>query len=194
MQDSPPLWPNVPACYGWLSLDARGRWRLQDETISHPGMIAFLNANYTCEADGSWLVNNGPQRVYVKLESAPWILHLQPEHKFLTHSGRCVGLRGEIWLDRDGRVFMDTDAGPAALDDRDLAMMFADVRTTSGECASESDLLALMVTADSAADAVCLQWHGIPVRRLGHEHAETRFGFVANPAPADAAPTSAPPS
>ncbi len=56
MQDSLTRWPNVPACYGWLSLDARGRWRLQDETISHPGMIAFLNANYTCEADGSWLV------------------------------------------------------------------------------------------------------------------------------------------
>ena len=68
MEDKLPRWPNVPACYGWLSLDARGRWRLQDETISHPGMIAFLNANYTCEADGSWLVNNGPQRVYVKLE------------------------------------------------------------------------------------------------------------------------------
>ncbi len=188
MQDSPPLWPNVPACYGWLSLDARGRWRLQDETISHPGMIAFLNANYAREADGSWLVNNGPQRVYVKLESAPWILRLQPDHQFVTHSGRGVGLGGEILLDRDGRVFMDTDAGPAALDDRDLAMLFAEVRTPAGESASESDLLALMATAESAADTVCLQWHGVPVRSLGHEHAAARFGFVANPAPADAAP------
>ena len=141
MEDKLPRWPNVPACYGWLSLDARGRWRLQDETISHPGMIAFLDANYTCEADGSWLVNNGPQRVYVRLDSAPWILRLQPDHRFLTHSGRCVSPHGAILLDGDGRVFMDTDAGPAALDDRDLAMLFADVRTTAGESASESDLL-----------------------------------------------------
>ena len=206
MEDKLPRWPNVPACYGWLSLDARGRWRLQDETISHPGMIAFLNANYTCEADGSWLVNNGPQRVYVKLDSAPWILRLQPDHRFLTHSGRCVSPRGAILLDEDGRVFMDTDAGPAALDDRDLAMLFAEVRTTAGESASESDLLALMAragvrseatpppAADSAAAIVSLQWHGIPVLSLGHEHAAARLGFVANPTPADAAPGQAAPS
>ena len=23
-------WPNVPACYGWLALDARGQWWLRD--------------------------------------------------------------------------------------------------------------------------------------------------------------------
>ena len=24
-------WPNVPACYGWLGLDARGQWYMRDE-------------------------------------------------------------------------------------------------------------------------------------------------------------------
>ena len=24
-------WPNVPHCYGWLALDARGNWRMRDE-------------------------------------------------------------------------------------------------------------------------------------------------------------------
>ncbi|MEG1326098.1 MAG: DUF2946 family protein, partial [Janthinobacterium sp.] len=23
-------WPNVPHCYGWLGLDARGHWRMRD--------------------------------------------------------------------------------------------------------------------------------------------------------------------
>ncbi|HZW22256.1 DUF2946 family protein, partial [Noviherbaspirillum sp.] len=24
-------WPNVPHCYGWLALDARGNWRMRDD-------------------------------------------------------------------------------------------------------------------------------------------------------------------
>ena len=24
-------WPNVPHCYGWLGLDARGNWYMRDE-------------------------------------------------------------------------------------------------------------------------------------------------------------------
>ena len=41
-----PDWPNVPACHGWLSLDARGCWRLKGERVEHGGLFAFLNANY----------------------------------------------------------------------------------------------------------------------------------------------------
>ena len=26
-------WPNVPHCYGWLALDARGDWYMRDERI-----------------------------------------------------------------------------------------------------------------------------------------------------------------
>ena len=26
-------WPNVPACYGWLALDARGDWYKRDDRI-----------------------------------------------------------------------------------------------------------------------------------------------------------------
>ena len=36
-------WPNVPACYDWLSLDRRGDWRLQGERVTHRGLIAFIN-------------------------------------------------------------------------------------------------------------------------------------------------------
>ena len=28
-------WPNVPAVYGWMSLDRRGRWCLQGEPVVH---------------------------------------------------------------------------------------------------------------------------------------------------------------
>ena len=30
-------WPNVPHCYGWLALDARGDWYMRDDRIQHRG-------------------------------------------------------------------------------------------------------------------------------------------------------------
>jgi hypothetical protein len=30
-------WPNVPHCYGWLALDARGGWRMRDEAAQQAG-------------------------------------------------------------------------------------------------------------------------------------------------------------
>ncbi|MDP9108148.1 MAG: DUF2946 family protein, partial [Pseudomonadota bacterium] len=54
-------WPNVPDCYGWLALDARGHWRMRDETaqrqnsagdkIVHTALLAFINRNYLHDAD-----------------------------------------------------------------------------------------------------------------------------------------------
>ena len=32
-------WPNVPALYGWLGLDRRGRWLIRGETISRPQIV-----------------------------------------------------------------------------------------------------------------------------------------------------------
>ena len=49
-------WPNVPHCYGWLALDARGAWRMRDEQaqalhlpgdkIAHAALLGFINRNY----------------------------------------------------------------------------------------------------------------------------------------------------
>ena len=30
-------WPNVPDCYGWLGLDARGHWYLRDASVQAEG-------------------------------------------------------------------------------------------------------------------------------------------------------------
>ena len=31
-------WPNVPDCYGWLGLDARGNWYMRDDRVQAPGV------------------------------------------------------------------------------------------------------------------------------------------------------------
>ena len=79
-------WPHVPHCYGWLALDARGDWYMRDEhcqrsgpfprikgsRIEHDKLLAFIGRNYGCDERGAWFFQNGPQRVYVELESTPW--------------------------------------------------------------------------------------------------------------------------
>ena len=30
-------WPNVPHCYGWLGLDARGNWYMRDDNAQAAG-------------------------------------------------------------------------------------------------------------------------------------------------------------
>ena len=119
-------WPNVPDCYGWLALDARGNWCMRDERTQHAGpfplvkgsriehdkLRAFIERNYACNAAGAWFFQNGPQRVYVQLEAAPWVWRIGegPDWPLLSHTGRTAQLR-EVLLDETGRVFLDTDIG-----------------------------------------------------------------------------------
>jgi len=120
-------WPNVPHCWGWLGLDARGEWYMRDERVQAAGAFSqikgerlrnerlreFIERNYACDAEGCWFFQNGPQRVYVELEAAPWVWRL--EHRGETpsiaaHTGTQARFES-AWLDDRGRVFLLTDLG-----------------------------------------------------------------------------------
>jgi hypothetical protein len=119
-------WPNVPHCYGWLALDARGDWYLRDERtqaagpfprvkgsrVRHDKLRGFIHRNYTHDAAGAWFFQNGPQRVYVELEAAPHVWRVGPAPGFEVHShtGAAACVRS-AWLDEQGRLFLDTDLG-----------------------------------------------------------------------------------
>jgi hypothetical protein len=142
--DAQQRWPNVPSVDGWLSLSARGAWRLHPlgdaqsggagESITNTQLLDFINRNYAAEQDGKWFFQNGPQRVYVRLDAAPYILHLRPEQsELLTHSGRCIK-QVTAWLtDEPGHLYAQTDLGPARIDDRDLLALSAVLTTTDGQ-------------------------------------------------------------
>ena len=118
-------WPNVPACYGWLGLDARGNWYLRDEAtqahggfpavrgilLEHEGLIAFIHRNYEADAQGRWFFQNGPQRVYVELEAAPLIWRWQPGGEPVAHTGLAAGAVRECLVDEAGRVYLACDGG-----------------------------------------------------------------------------------
>ncbi len=194
-------WPDVPAVSGWLSLTARGEWRLHPlgdakpgdagEAITNPQILAFIARNYTAEPGGRWYFQNGPQRVYVTLALAPWIFRLNDHATGLvTHTDQAVQKVLGWWLTADGLLYVQTELGPGAILDRDLAPVLTQLQDEQGH-ALEDALLA----ADSADPASALAnweqrilvWAQGPSGYRGPLHVEantnleTTLGFVRDP-------------
>ena len=130
-------WPNVPHCYGWLGLDSRGNWFLRDDQVQargpfagvtarskgsllrHGKLIEFIGRNYDCDAAGRWFFQNGPQRVYVELEVAPWIWRVFEDHSVATHTGRPARVQRCV-VDEAGHVYLDTDIGFGLVHSQDM--------------------------------------------------------------------------
>ena len=112
-------WPDVPAVYGWLSLDRRGNWLIKGEKIGNAALREFIGRNYEPDARGCWFFQNGPQRVYVGLAYTPLVVHYEGD-ALLDHCGR--PFRAETaYLDEEGSVLLSGNGSVALLDDRDLA-------------------------------------------------------------------------
>jgi len=174
-------WPDVPACYGWLSLDRRGVWRLQGEPVVHAGLNAFIGQNYRRDESGCWVVHNGPQKVFVSLDYAPWVFRLMPDGTLLTHTGLAAGRPESAYIDEEGAMLFVTPVGPGLLDDRDLARMLADCVTASGDGLDE------LVLEQAMEGRVVLFWRGVQIDTLRRETVAARFDFVAKPLAPDSA-------
>ncbi|MFI0546136.1 MAG: DUF2946 family protein [Brachymonas sp.] len=129
-------WPNVPACTGWLGLDARGQWWMRDDAtqargsfqagcaagdrgmkgslLQHEKLIAFIQRNYGVDAQGYAWFQNGPQRVFVELEAAPYCLRLHEDGRITATAGQHQHQGGEqaiatissAWLDENGHLYL----------------------------------------------------------------------------------------
>jgi hypothetical protein len=159
-------WPNVPHCYGWLGLDRRGNWYMRDDRVQaagpfpaskgallrHDKLIDFIQRNYEHDEQGQWFFQNGPQRVYVELEAAPFVWRVTADFEITAHTGAPAHVRSAV-TDEVGRLFLDADLG------------FGLVHTLDME---------------AAADAV-EQGRWTPAAMRAAELPQ-RFGFVCSPA------------
>jgi hypothetical protein len=129
-------WPNVPACVGWLGLDARGNWYMRDDgaqaagqfisdaadpaqraaargsRLLHDKLVDFIARNYESDTAGQWFFQNGPQRVFVELEITPliWRVAERPGFAVTAHTGLAADVLACL-LDEQGRVYLHTSAG-----------------------------------------------------------------------------------
>ena len=132
-------WPNVPDCYGWLGLDARGNWFMRDDRtqvlggfasgvpgckgslLQHAKLIEFIGRNYGADAHGQWFFQNGPQRVYVELEATPLIWRVQPDFSVCDHMGGAANVQGCL-VDEQGYLYLFTQRSLGLVHTQDVGL------------------------------------------------------------------------
>lgn len=151
-------WPHVPDCYGWLGLDSRGQWHMRDDRVQalgsfqsgvpgargsvlrHDKLIDFIHRNYEADAQGRWYFQNGPQRVYVELETTPLIWRIERNGQVTAHTGRSSEVR-DCLVDEAGRLYLHSALGLGLVHTLDVGMaaeLIEQGRWTVVECHSAS--------------------------------------------------------
>lgn len=183
-------WPDVPACWGWLALDERGRWRLgqsvdgrHGEPVRHRGLADYLGRNYAATPDGAWFVQNGPQRVWVDLDAAPMVLDADADGAVVTHTGLRVARIDGALIDESGRLFVTCEHGLALVGSA-LATQWLDHLLCADGRPADADALATSETLRLA-----LPDGPLTVERTLAADLPERFGFVPAPRPATTAET-----
>lgn len=179
-------WPNVPDLFGWLHLDRRGQWFIRGELITRPQIIDTIARNYAADTQGRWYFQNGPQRGYVSLETAPLVLRAQPDGRLFTHTSEIVRTPQAAYLDEEGSLLLLTEHGPAALDAADLDWALSRLTGRDGAAITESDIEIALERPSGAVTALELVFdtaHRLPLRRLDSALAPAQLDFVRDPQP-----------
>ena len=163
-------WPNVPHCYSWLGLDARGNWYMRDDRtqaigsfasglagakgsmLKHEKLIDFIERNYAADAQGCWYFQNGPQRVYVELEATPFIWRVDDKGA-ITSSARQTASLVQLLMDERGWPYLQTSLG-----------------------------FGLVHTQDVASLAQALEHKHWPIEEVSAAQLPARFGYQMSPA------------
>ena len=183
-------WPDVPHCYGWLGLDARGAWRMRDERAQHLGLpgdkviqqalLGFINRNYMVDERGCWYFQNGPQRVFLNLERTPFVARTDPQHGLVLHTGEPVTALDRVFMTEAGDVIIDAGGKIAQVDDRDVAQLVASMEMDGASVADE----ALMEWLEGRAGKLVFKYAGkeLLAGRVKRDEVPAFFGFVRLPA------------
>ena len=178
-------WPDVPAVYGWLSLDRRGNWMVKTvggrlERIANAAVREFIGRNYAADDEGRWYFQNGPQRVFVALDYTPWVYRLAGAGPgILAHTGAVPRALEAVFLDDAGALLLETEIGIGVLLDRDLSAFLERLTDARGRPPEQ-----LLEDVAQGAEALAML-HGKSVRVACALNADVprRFGFVQRPAP-----------
>jgi hypothetical protein len=183
-------WPDVPAVYGWLSLDRRGNWLIKGERITNPLVTAFIGRNYARDERGCWYFQNGPQRVFLNLDYAPLVYRILSAQDaplaIESHSGQPVATLTGAWLDENGTMLLETELGVGTVHDRDLDLLLPHLADGKGYPLPEDRLGELMERVQQGNEVpLWLKYRDSSpqIEAIASREVPLRFGFVAQPEP-----------
>lgn len=185
---SPPAWAAGQPIAGWLRLTARGAWLIRDAAVEHPALRAHLNRHYFRDAAGRYCVQNGQQVVYVRLDYAPYALHVAPDGALEAHTGAAAGAVQAAYLDEAGALTLLTALGAGRVDDASLGYFADRVCDVVGAPADEATLAAFMDGTARPALFLDLPAGRVPIERCLAADLPARCGFVRDPDRQYAAP------
>jgi hypothetical protein len=90
--------------------------------LRHEKLIDFIQRNYEADELGRWYFQNGPQRVFVELEAAPWVWRLDADHVPVAHNGQRTTVLACL-VDRQGRVYLETPLGLGLVHTLDVGLV-----------------------------------------------------------------------
>ncbi|MBF2760528.1 MAG: DUF2946 family protein [Ectothiorhodospiraceae bacterium AqS1] len=186
-------WPKVPAVYGWLALDRRGRWLLRGSPALNPALVDYISRNYFSDSQGRWFFQNGPQRVYADLDCTPFVHSLGGDGRLIAHTGSPVRALRKAWMDENGALILGAEPGPGLMLDRDLAALCEYLVDERDRPVDEEIFLRWMADTDSPPDSrlgappcrirLAIQGARVDLARIHSARVASHFGFEAKPRP-----------
>ena len=101
-------WPNVPAVFGWLSLNGRGNWRIKDDPIDNEAINEFIGRNYMNDGCGNCFSRMGRS-------ACMSLLKLRRGYTGSTNSSGSPRTRRssarvrQAFADENGRLYFETE-------------------------------------------------------------------------------------
>lgn len=182
-------WPDVPDVYGWLNLDLRGNWLIKDDVIANPQICEFIGRNYAADPRGRWFFQNGPQRVFVSLACAPFVLRTTGGDRpgLTTHTGQPLERITGAWIDEAGKVIIRWPTGVGSVTDRDLSQIADWLTNADGAPVSDDTLVSVLESASPHGSIGFWLSYGsqrLPVGRVLSRLLPHKFAFDPAPRPA----------
>lgn len=191
-------WPDVPDCYGWLALDRRGQWRMRDEfnqqnnlpgqVIQHQALNEFISRNYARDTQGKYFFQNGPQRVFITLDTTPWIVRVIPSDqgvKLLTQCQSQIEPTSAL-SDEKGNIYIVGNIAQVVYEESDRAQF--KLQTTESIALLHDHDLDLFSELATLKEEACSfggswSWHGkqLPLDPIHSSELANRFDYTAKP-------------